>query len=189
MGKNYSMNNRGTRKDSDFYETPYSMTWQLLEKESYIHNRKILEPACGGGAIAKWLGDNVTSRDKTLGDDFLLSNDDAKYDWIVTNPPYKIAHPFIQKTLLMNVDRIAMLLPLSYLHGQKRYTDKIFAKLDRVYVFTRYPMLGDPLRDDGKYRTGMQVYAWYIWDKVGYKRTEPKMRWIDNNQYVLKRGE
>lgn len=32
-GKNFSCNNTGKRKKSDFYETPYSITRQFLERE------------------------------------------------------------------------------------------------------------------------------------------------------------
>jgi hypothetical protein len=34
VGKNFSANNLGQRKASDFYETPYSITRHLFEKES-----------------------------------------------------------------------------------------------------------------------------------------------------------
>jgi hypothetical protein len=79
-----------------------------------------------------------------------------------------------------------MLLPLSYLHGKKRF-DKIYSDrsygLRTVYVFTRYPMLGKPLRKDGKYNTGMMVYAWYVFEN-GYG-DYPIVRWLDNNGDVL----
>jgi hypothetical protein len=52
-GKCFSAVNRGQRKKSDFYETPYSMTRQLLEVENF--NGTILEPACGNGAIVNVL--------------------------------------------------------------------------------------------------------------------------------------
>lgn len=42
-GKNFSTNNTGKRKKSDFYETPYSLTWLLLEHEKL--EGTILEPA------------------------------------------------------------------------------------------------------------------------------------------------
>jgi len=78
------------------------------------------------------------------------------------------------------------LLPLAYLHGKQRYdhiyTDDLF-KLKEIFVFTRYPMLGDPLREDGLYRTGMMVYAWYVWDK-GYGG-DPVIKWLDNNSDVI----
>ena len=50
-GKNYSCNNTGKRKKSDFYETPYSLTEQLLEVEKL--SGSILEPARGNGEIGR----------------------------------------------------------------------------------------------------------------------------------------
>ena len=45
------------KSKSDFFETPYSMTWQLLENEKFDYNKSILEPACGNGAIVDILND------------------------------------------------------------------------------------------------------------------------------------
>jgi hypothetical protein len=109
-----------------------------------------------------------------------------KFDTIITNPPFSLAFEFIQKAKEIS-NYFAFLLPLSYLHGKKRfdniYSDEKFP-LSRIYVFTRYPMLGEPLREDGKYNTGMMVYAWFVWDKFSVGR-EPIIRWIDNNHNVL----
>lgn len=41
MGKNFSGANRGQRKKSDFYETPYSMTRRFLDE--YTFTNEILE--------------------------------------------------------------------------------------------------------------------------------------------------
>lgn len=72
-GKNYSCNNaEGKRKESDFYETPFSITEQLLTNESFDKSTAVLEPACGAGAIVKVLqkhGFSVTHFDKET--DFL----------------------------------------------------------------------------------------------------------------------
>ena len=179
IGKNFSGNNQGQRRKSDLYETPYSMTEQLLERERF--DGTILEPACGNGAMVRVLG-KATSYDSET--DFLKET--RQFDNVITNPPYSLAFEFIQKAKEVAQKKIAFLLPLSYLHGQKRHEtiwqDKDFP-LSRIYVFTRYPMLGDPLRKDGKYRTGMMVYAWYVWVKGD--EGEPAIRWIDNNKYVL----
>jgi hypothetical protein len=184
-GKNFSCNNMGQRKKSDFYETPYSITQQFLDREKL--NGSILEPASGSGAISKILiknGYEVISKDLSLGDDFLKESN--KFDTIITNPPFSLAFEFIQKAKEIS-DYFAFLLPLSYLHGKKRfdniYSDEKFP-LSRIYVFTRYPMLGEPLRKDGKYNTGMMVYAWFVWDKLSVGK-EPIIRWIDNNHNVL----
>lgn len=90
----------------------------------------------------------------------------------------------LKKSLELANNKIAMLLPLNYLHGVTRLNEIYnLKKLKTVYVFTRYPLLTQELRDDGKYKTGMLVYAWYIWDQKfnGY----PEIRWINNNEYVL----
>jgi hypothetical protein len=84
-----------------------------------------------------------------------------------------------------------MLLPLSYLHGKRRYDNiwnDIKFRLSNVVVFTRYPLIGEPLREDGKYHTGMQVYAWYLWSKYS-ESYRPVINWIDNDKYVLRKGE
>jgi hypothetical protein len=188
-GKNFSCNNNGKRKKSDFYETPYSITRQFLDEESITGN--ILEPSCGNGAIVKVLkenGLNVIGKDISQGQNFLEETE--KYDAIVTNPPFSLAYEFIQKAKTIT-DYFAFLLPLSYLHGKKRF-DNIYSDreypLTRVYVFTRYPMLGDKLRDDGKYKTGMMVYAWFVWDKKS-TNINPIIKWIDNNSFVLNKDD
>lgn len=131
---------------------------------------------------------NVVGKDLSLGQDFLQETE--RYDAIITNPPFSIAYEFIQKAKTLT-NYFAFLLPLSYLHGKKRfdniYSDTEFS-LSRIYVFTRYPMLGEKLREDGKYNTGMMVYAWFVWDKKTAGK-EPVIKWIDNNHFVLTRED
>lgn len=190
-GKNFSCNNvSGKRKKSDFYPTPFSLTKQLLERETL--EGSILEPSCGDGAIIKVLNEkgysNVIGKDLSLGQDFLQET--KQYDTIITNPPFSLAMEFILKAKELAQKKIIYLLPLSYLHGveryEKLYQDKEFP-LKCLYVFTRYPMLGEPLREDGCYNCGMIVYAWYCWDKS--YRGEPTIRWINNQQFVLSKKE
>jgi len=185
-GKNFSANNaRGQRKKSDFYETPYSMTSHLLEVEDFNKSLTVCEPACGDGAIVKILEkkwDNVVAYD--IEKNFLWET--GNYDYIITNPPFSLAYEFVQKAKQIATEKFAFLLPLSYLHGKKRYDNIYMDKqygLKKVYVFTRYPMLGESLREDGKYNTGMMVYAWYIFEN--HYSGLPVIDWIDNNEDVL----
>jgi len=188
-GKNFSGNNVGQRKKSDFYETPYSISRHLLKYEDFDNNLTVCEPACGDGAIVavlkeKWNENKITSYD--IDKNFL--NDTQQYDYIITNPPFSIAQDFIKQAKKLSKIKFAFLLPLSYLHGKKRYDEIYLDKdygLEKIYVFTRYPMLGDELRKDGKYRTGMMVYAWYIFTN-GYSNS-PTIEWIDNNDDVLRK--
>jgi len=189
-GKNFSANNvSGKRKKSDFYETPYSITRHLLNVEDFDYNLTICEPACGDGAIVKVLKEktnNFVAYD--IEKNFL--SETKQYDYIITNPPFSIAYEFIVKAKQVAKKKFAFLLPLSYLHGKKRYDDIYSDKdypLKKVYVFTRYPMLGEKLREDGKYNTGMMVYAWFIFDKE-YKGPS-MLNWIDNNSDVLSKKD
>jgi hypothetical protein len=191
IGKNYSKGNSGKRKESDFYETPYSLTRELLKVEKF--NGTVLEPACGNYAISKVLVEfgyrEIQAYDLKMGFDFFEQV--YQSDNIITNPPYSKAMEFILKAKHIARKKIVMLLPLTYLHGQERF-EKVFKDksfpLRRVYVFTRYPMLGEALREDGKIHTGMQVYAWFVWEKKA-KEKEPVIRFIDINKYVLKKGD
>ena len=191
-GKNFSANNAtGKRKKSDFYETPYTLTRKFLDVEYFNKNSTVCEPACGGGAISKvlneyWEDDKITAYDKET--NFLWDFDE--YNYIITNPPFSLAFEFIQKAKQLAKSKFALLLPLSYLHGKKRF-DEIYSDreygLEKVYVFTRYPMLGETLREDGKYNTGMMVYAWYVWTN-GYNE-RPIIDWLDNNEDVLSKKD
>jgi len=196
MGKNFSCNNLGQRKKSDFYETPYSLTEQFLQVFPWLNVKTVLEPAAGDGAITKVverfaLG-SVEAYDPMTheGYDFLSHSFDKKYDLVITNPPFSLAEQFIKKAKAVSKRYVAFLLPLSYLHGKGRY-DRVYTDLTfplrEVLVFTRYPMLGEPLREDGKYHTGMMVYAWYLWDKE--YEGKPTISWLDNNEYVLKKND
>ena len=189
-GKNFSANNAsGKRRKSDFYETPYSITEHLLRVESFDYSKTVCEPACGNNAITrilqkKW--SHVTAYD--IERNFLF--DANEYDYIITNPPFSLAYEFICKAKSLAKEKFAFLLPLSYLHGKKRYDDVYSDKkygFKKVYVFTRYPMLGEPLREDGKYNTGMMVYGWYIFEN-GYF-DPPTIDWIDNNEDVLSKKD
>lgn len=188
MGKNFSLNTNEYRHKSDFYQTPYNITRRLLEAENF--KGSILEPSAGGGAITAVLHEagykDITAYDLVIDDkDFL--DETAKFDNIITNPPFSLASEFILKAHEIARDKIALLLPLSYLHGKARH-DEIYSlkTLQKVYVFTRYPMLSRYIRLDGKYETGMMVYAWYVFSP-NFKG-DPIIKWLDNNDDIVRSG-
>ena len=195
MGKNFSCNNvTKQRKESDFYETPYSLTRLFLNNYEIFKGNSILEPSCGNGAITKVLKEfgynNITEYDLNYGNSSKNFLDETNtYDTIITNPPFSLAFEFIKKAKELS-NEVIMLLPLSYLHGKQRhdalYMDKKFP-LHSVHVFTRYPLLGESLREDGKTRTGMMVYAWFCFLK-NYEENS-SIFWLDNNKFILKKGD
>jgi len=198
-------NTKENKSNSDFYQTHYSITEQLLEVEEFDYDKTILEPACGKLAIVKILEKcfkKVVKSDIQLGINFLdFYKFTKQIGYIITNPPFSLSFEFIQKAKEIATEKFAMLLPLNYLHGQKRYEEKIFRDekypLTKVYIFTRYPLLTDEIRDDGKYKTGMIAYAWYVWEKNSKHIIDdvdqddflldyiPVINWIDNNKYII----
>jgi hypothetical protein len=173
------------RELNDFYATPPYATEALLERESF--ENWIWEPACGDGAISKVLkeyGYQVVSSDKVdrgygFQDDFFdMAEMDLPYGRevksIITNPPYKLAQEFIETALNTNAKKIAMLLKLNFLEGQKRYEFFYRTPLKRVYVFSKR-LSFDKGNEKGK-GNGLLAYAWYVWEQ-GYEG-ETTLEWI-----------
>lgn len=114
----------------DLYETPEFFVEDLLTKESFYSN--VLEPACGNGRISKTLtkaGYQVHSSDIMVRDypcevqDFLSSNfKKDRYD-IVTNPPFKLMHQFLEKSTQIAKNKIAIVGRVNLLEGVQRYHD------------------------------------------------------------------
>jgi len=172
------------RPDTDFYRTPEIATEKLLEKESFTG--VIWEPACGDGAISKVLiekGYNVLSSD-LYNHGYGVPNIDFTnvsnvYDWksIITNPPYNLAREFIDKGLELtkhNDGKLALLLRLSFLEGQKRKALFETSPLKRVYVFSKRITFSRP--GETRELSGMMAYAWFVWDWT--HTDEPVLGWI-----------
>ena len=193
MGKAFG--NRNKIKDiplGELFQTHYSLTTQLLEREPFDSNKSMLEPCAGKNAIVNVLKKDckrLSSFDKYYGDnlqDFLEYK--GKTDYIITNPPYgKLTDATVMKAKEVCNIKFAMLLRTNYLSGTTRLNQGVFENLKTVYVFSRMPDLKQPLRADGKYKTAMIVYAWLIW-KIGYKG-QPSIKWIDNQKYVLNKDD
>lgn len=169
------------REKDDFYPTPPEMTHRLLKHE-FHGSLTIHEPACGNGAMSKVLEDyhhDVISSDLIdrgygrSGVDYLLETQ-RPCDYLVTNPPYKLAEKFIQKALDLGYKRHAWLLRLSFLEGQGRF-DRLFSKkpFDICYVFSKRQTIWRG--DEAVSGNGTTAYAWFVWDK---NSNQKRVEWI-----------
>ena len=187
------------REINDFYATPPVATKKLIEhlKEKYpkLIEHVIWEPACGKGHISEEFrkaGYTVISTDLiergygSCGEeyDFLKMEKNIHTDGncsIVTNPPYKYAQEFVEKSmeLLEDGQLCCMLLKLTFLEGKKRY--QMFKKYppNEVLVFSERINCnhGGNFTEKDQGIGGAVAYAWYIWIK-GYKPNNPKLSWI-----------
>ena len=182
-----SNHSKSKREENDYYATPKSATLELLKREKFYPT--IIEPAVGGGHIAKVLENNgyqVQGYDiidrgykNTIIKDFMTVNIEKKkkrFD-IVTNPPYGITEDFVSYCLNMVPvgTKTAMLLPIRFLEGQKRY--KIINSINppkscHVFVKRIYCYKNGIQTDD----SSAVCYGWFIWEKGYTGKTE--VDWI-----------
>jgi hypothetical protein len=121
------------------------------------------------------------------GDDFLSNF--YKYercDAIVMNPPFDLFDKFIIKSKKTS-SIICSIGRLNYFGSHSRNIDNLWEHLEFVYVFDRQIAFDRELRDDGKVECGMMVTGWFIWNN-NYNGF-PKIKVIDMQKYILKRGE
>lgn len=194
------------RPKNDFYQTPYHCTRLLLDQLQnswHIHSKDItiLEPCSGKGAITKVFdeyGLNFVSYDLFPANVDLISQDfldeTRVFDYIITNPPYNISNEFILKAKQIASRGFALLLPINYLQGKKRFkeiwSDKKYP-LTNVFVFTRYLLMSEDIRQDGTCDSGMVVFAWFIWEQYTSLHDYPKLTFLDNDPFIKseKRGQ
>lgn len=171
------------RPDKDFYPTPAYATEALLEREQFPG--LIWEPACGDGAISKVLKSydydvmstdihdyGYADMDSKL--DFLKVKDVGIVDHVVTNPPFKYAQDFVERSLQVSNGKVALLLKLVFLEGQKRQAMFKETPLETVYVFSKRVQFG---RNGDNYKnSGMIAFAWFVWNK-NYSG-KPQIDWI-----------
>ena len=173
------------RVENDYYATPPESTIALLEREKFFGG--ILEPCCGEGHISEVLKDygyDVVSNDLVdrgygeFNEDYLKATE-LKADNVVTNPPFKYAKEFIEKSLHDTTGKVAMFCKIQLLEGVSR--SKMFENtpLKTVYVFTKRqnPLRnGSPVDENGKKWASTMCFAWFVWEH-GYEG-KPSIEWI-----------
>lgn len=184
---NYSRGNRtgfnADRDPDDFYPTPPCATKALLACEKF--EGAIWEPACGTGDMAKVLaaaGHEVVATD-LIDRGYGEGNRDFLCEWnslapnIVTNPPFKWARAFAERSLMLTSGKVALFLRLAFLEGQERGRWFPSTPLARVYVMSRrVPIRKGRLAEDSE-REGPLAFAWFVWDHA--HRGEPALHFLD----------
>jgi hypothetical protein len=180
------------REINDFYATPPIATNALIRycqnNNIDIFSKTIFEPACGKGHISecfKNIGCNVISHDlvdRNYADkleDFLQTNyENLDYN-IITNPPYKFAKEFVEKSIesINNDNYVCMLLKITFLEGTKRL--EMFKKYPpyKILIFSDRIncSAGGDFNKDSELG-GAVGYAWYIWKKGN--NNLPTIDWI-----------
>lgn len=183
------MAQRVEAKDSldDFPTPPWAtraLVEHIIEQENGTSSLSVLEPACGRGYMAQALKEyfgTVTATDVHdygygATTDFLTHVcATASHDWVITNPPFRRAEEFIQRSLPIARRGVAMLVRTVFIESVGRY-ERLFSQTppSKVAQFVeRVPMVKGRVDRKASTATG---YAWVVWEKdVG---TSPSLVWV-----------
>jgi hypothetical protein len=195
------MQQRSEPHDSldDFPTQPWA-TRALCEhvlSGSYLKNKTAWEPACNRGHMsvplleyfgAVWASDiHDYGTPGSFQHDFLfpVMPLSESPDWIISNPPFRLAEQFIERARGVAAEGVAMIVRTSFLEGIGRY-ENLFSKNPPSIVAQfseRVPMVKGRLTASGSTATS---YCWLVWIKGV---TTTKLVWIPPCRKKLERPE
>jgi hypothetical protein len=170
----------------DYFPTPPWGTRALCEwikERSPLHLMKAWEPAAGPGHMVRPLSEYFSEVsasdifDYGQGfdvEDFLWPTD-RRSDWIITNPPFRLAEQFALTALQRANSGVALLVRTSFLESVGRYS-RLYAETpptDILQFTERLPMHKGRLVEDGSTAT---AYCWLVWRIPSARET--RFHWI-----------
>ncbi|MER8604791.1 SAM-dependent methyltransferase [Mesorhizobium sp. M0114] len=193
------MAQRTEAKDSlDDFPTPPWATRALIEhvigSPPDLKTMSCLEPACGVGHMAKVLREYFgtvdasdihgygygKTRDFTVGP---IAAD--SFDWVITNPPFRLAEEFVLRALSIASSGVAILVRTVFIESVGRYERLFVPRPPSEFAqFTeRVAMVKGRLDRKASTATG---YCWLVWRKKS-ANLEPKLVWIPPCRKSLER--
>lgn len=171
----------------DDFPTPPWATRALLKHiiaEHDLGNQTCLEPACGAGHMVKPLAERF--REVRFGDaydygygpvrDFLTHPYETNaVDWVITNPPFRLAEEFVHRALTVARHGVAILARTVFLESSGRYNRIFLSNPPSKFAqfVERVPMVKGRLDMKATTATG---YAWLVWEKNS--NGHPRLMWI-----------
>ncbi len=191
------MAQRAEPKDSpDDFPTPPWATRGLLEHvldKNALRALTCLEPACGAGHMAKVLQEyfaEVKVSDAyhygygPVRDFLTYPYETNAVDWVITNPPFRLAEEFVRRSLDVARRGVAILARTVFLESSGRY-EGIFRERPPTkfaQFVERVPMVRGRLDSKATTATG---YAWLVWDKASTEY--PRLMWVPPCRRQLER--
>jgi hypothetical protein len=185
-------------KDSpdDFPTPPWAtraLIEHILDNKDELRNQTCLEPACGAGHMAKVLQEyfgEVQSADAyeygygNVRDflDYPYQTNSA--DWVITNPPFRLAEEFVLRAMSIARCGVAILARSVFLESVGRYQGifREFPPAKFAQFVERVPMVKGRLDRRATTATG---YAWLVWEKQDPGL--PRLMWVPPCRKQLER--
>lgn len=177
----------------DFFPTPPWATRALCEHVIDFHDRIIWEPACGDGAMARPLREYATVIASDIHDygygfqrDFLFpQRPEPVCDWVITNPPFRLAEQFVSRGLQIAAVGVAVLVRSVFIESAGRY-ENLFSRTPphvMAQFVERVPMVKGRLDKAASTATS---YCWLAWLKDPLHR-DTLLKWIPPCRAKLER--
>jgi hypothetical protein len=118
--------------------------------------------------------------------DYLASPYEAlAVDWVITNPPFRLAEEFVLRSLLIARRGVAILARTVFLESVGRYERIFLDNPPSVFAqfVERVPMVRGRLDRTATTATG---YAWLVWEKGN--AGEPRLMWVPPCRKKLERA-
>lgn len=197
-GYDSGMARRVEARDSlDDFPTPPWAVRALLEHVILggdLRRMSCLEPACGRGHMAETLAERFGAVEASdihpygygAVRDFADGNppNEPVHDWIITNPPFRLAEVFLANALAQARVGVALLVRSVFIESVGRY-DRIFRANPPTYFAQfseRVPMVKGRLDKDASTATS---YAWLVWEKESDDKG--RLVWIPPCRKALER--
>lgn len=192
------MAQRTEARDSldDFPTPPWAtraLMEHILDDKDSLTDMVCLEPACGVGHMAKvlleYFGEVRCSDVHPYGygevrDYLAVPYETNSCDWVITNPPFRLAEAFVLRSMAVARKGVAILARTVFIESVGRY-QKIFLETPptKFAQFTeRVPMVKGRLDKKASTATG---YGWLVWEKSN--PSIPRLMWVPPCRKALER--
>jgi hypothetical protein len=194
------MSQRTIGKDGrDNFPTPPWATRALIEHVigDVWRDYTCLEPACGAGHMARTLvpyfkiieASDAYDYDFAAVRNFLdSSRRTGVHDWVITNPPFKLAKEFVVEGLRVAMVGVAVLVRTVFLESSGRWKQLFRDQPPSTFAqfVERVPMVQGRIDREAGTATS---YGWMVWNKRIVKRAWPELAWIPPCRKDLERDE
>jgi hypothetical protein len=172
----------------DFPTPPWAtrgLVEHILDERHLLKSQSCLEPACGAGHMVRPLREyfaDVEGSDAynygfaTVRDFLEEPYDNNSYDWVITNPPFRLAEEFVERALMVARKGVAILARSVFLESVARYQGIFRHSPPTKFAqfVERVPMVRGRLDAKASTATG---YAWLVWEKDS-KNEYPRLTWV-----------